>query len=515
MLLAAIALIVFVPWLVDQRRCLFVAEQGLVCRGAPGASDLDATSAEGSGAADLAYGIFRGAALDGRDLSHRQMQYVVLRGASLVGADLGSSDLQYALASDANLQGARVAGADVQRADLRRSNLRGADLSGANLSGALLADADLSDATLAGAVLHDVDLSGVRGLTVAQLAVADLGATTVPPDVADDCPEAPTPACPEPPTWPGPPPATDAGTARDALLDAVEAFNLASSEYYDHFAPTMRCWYRARTMPDDPRRTDKDEAVRREGPRARNLTSTFVVERLTEFEPAADGTSWFQVEGTHYQDDGARRTSVRNVYRLSQYLEGWLIDVELGWDADAERRCVLDVPGPSDTRDVHAWVRSLAWQGDAPDPLAPGPDLERRSSVLEDTPPWAFPKGTRATPGYVCDEAASCLVVLANVCSRGAAQSLLDTFPTEHPAWVVQASRTAQVAPPAPCDFFVALGPFDGPGADAAAAGLLERGAPVRSDAPQVLDVRGWCNAARPVHHATFGTALVCGETAE
>ncbi len=105
--------------------------------------------------------------------------------------------------------------------------------------------------------------------------------------------------------------------------------------------------------------------------------------------------------------------------------------------------------------------------------------------------------------------------MLDNVCSRGAAQTLLDTFPTEHPAWVVQASRTAPFAPPAPCDFFVALGPFDGAGADAAAAALLEGDAPLRSDAPQVLDVRGWCNAVRPVRHAVFGAALVCREPRE
>lgn len=82
----------------------------------------------------------RGAALQGEDLSYRQLQNVDLTGADLTDARLVGANLSRAVLRDARLVGAR----------LDEAVLTGADLTGADLSRARLLRTDLREVTITG-----------------------------------------------------------------------------------------------------------------------------------------------------------------------------------------------------------------------------------------------------------------------------------------------------------------------------------------------------------------------------
>ncbi len=112
----------------------------------------------------------------------------LLADADFHGADLIRADLREADLEGADFNKARLRRANLHRAELRWADLRHADLSRADLEGADLKDADLQRANLRGAKLSNAvfehadlrgaNLSRVKGLTQAQIDVADANAET-------------------------------------------------------------------------------------------------------------------------------------------------------------------------------------------------------------------------------------------------------------------------------------------------------------------------------------------------
>lgn len=86
-------------------------------------------------------GDYRGAVLDGLDLSRKDLRGARFQGASLVGVQLNG----------AKLQGAHLEGTDLDGAGLIGACLIGAHLEGASASGATLTGSDVSGAHLQGA----------------------------------------------------------------------------------------------------------------------------------------------------------------------------------------------------------------------------------------------------------------------------------------------------------------------------------------------------------------------------
>jgi WD40 repeat protein len=98
----------------------------------------------------------RGAALQGEDLSHRELGKIDFTGADLTGARLIGANLSGAILADARLVGARLDGARLSEADLRGADLRGARLTRADLSGARLGGSRWTRAAL-------IDVTGLPG----------------------------------------------------------------------------------------------------------------------------------------------------------------------------------------------------------------------------------------------------------------------------------------------------------------------------------------------------------------
>ncbi len=164
-------------------------------------------SAKGYGA------FFVNAFLKKSDLRDSDMREADFRGADLREAlidranfrraDLTKADLRWCSAEAAKLKEARLCGALLDEAHLKNANLQdatacpdtngkptsfegvnlqGADLSGAKLSKAIFKRADLSNAVLVRTDLRGADLTGVIGLTPAQIALAEIDATTILPN---------------------------------------------------------------------------------------------------------------------------------------------------------------------------------------------------------------------------------------------------------------------------------------------------------------------------------------------
>lgn len=121
-------------------------------------------------------------------LRRANLSAALLADADLHGADLIRADLHDADLEGADLHKAKLRRANLHRAELRWADLRQADLSRADLEGADLKDADLHHANLRGAklsnaVLDHADLRGAnlsraKGLTQAQIDVANANAET-------------------------------------------------------------------------------------------------------------------------------------------------------------------------------------------------------------------------------------------------------------------------------------------------------------------------------------------------
>jgi uncharacterized protein YjbI with pentapeptide repeats len=135
---------------------------------------------------------FRGANLSGAQLQDATMWFANLDSALLIKANLRHADL-----ARASLRQARLEGADLQRAifkaaNLTQANLLGANMRGANFTAANLQDAiltglvmdgvDFTRANLAGADLSRADLRNARGLTAAQLKLANTDSGTRMPE---------------------------------------------------------------------------------------------------------------------------------------------------------------------------------------------------------------------------------------------------------------------------------------------------------------------------------------------
>ncbi|GLW96160.1 pentapeptide repeat-containing protein [Microtetraspora sp. NBRC 16547] len=109
-----------------------------------------------------------GAALDGVDLSHRDLTRAILRDASLQGASLSSAH-----ADGADLRGANLTGADLGQFRARRAKFRGSLLIGVYGVQAELPRSDFTSAILSGALLTQADL------TESTFVAADLTKTTM------------------------------------------------------------------------------------------------------------------------------------------------------------------------------------------------------------------------------------------------------------------------------------------------------------------------------------------------
>lgn len=145
--------------------------------------------------------------LSGANLDQAELGYADLRGTRLwktrlAHADLTAARLDDADLADADLRAARISGASLRAALLQGARLHGATLSDADLTDAALDEASLDNAYLSRAQLHgatfdgtrlpgtsllgtdltDVDLSRTKGITEAQLADANVDATTRLPD---------------------------------------------------------------------------------------------------------------------------------------------------------------------------------------------------------------------------------------------------------------------------------------------------------------------------------------------
>jgi uncharacterized protein YjbI with pentapeptide repeats len=86
---------------------------------------------------------FKGALLDGVDLSHRKLDGADFTGASLIGANMNGASLSRASLYCADLRHTVLHSALLQQADIRGASFRGADL-----AHAILDDADLRAATM-------------------------------------------------------------------------------------------------------------------------------------------------------------------------------------------------------------------------------------------------------------------------------------------------------------------------------------------------------------------------------
>jgi uncharacterized protein YjbI with pentapeptide repeats len=176
--------------------------------------------------ADLSQQWFAGAdctdaQLQGARLNGANFRNANLSGAQMQGATMWFVDLDYARLSRANLRHADVArgslrqasleGADLRRAIFKAANMTQANLLGANMREANLTAANLTDAILTGLVMDGVDftranltgadlsradLRNARGLTAAQLKLANTDSGTRMPEgmaAAVDQPSPPSP----------------------------------------------------------------------------------------------------------------------------------------------------------------------------------------------------------------------------------------------------------------------------------------------------------------------------------
>ncbi len=123
----------------------------------------------------------KGALLKKADLRHADMfrafpTKAILRNANMEGARLRKTIFQKSDLRDANLdktdlRGANLKGADLREATLKQANLTGAQLQGAKLGLTLFHGAYLNQANLENADMRCAGLTGVKNLTVDQLAV--------------------------------------------------------------------------------------------------------------------------------------------------------------------------------------------------------------------------------------------------------------------------------------------------------------------------------------------------------
>lgn len=120
-----------------------------------------------------------------------RLQNAKMLDTSMKGANLAWAQMQGAMLTDAQLQGAYLCEARLQEAVLIRAKLQHADLEEAHLEGAFLGGANLSATILKRAKLQGTDLIAfpigrpllpVRGLTMSQLAEAEIDDTTRLPD---------------------------------------------------------------------------------------------------------------------------------------------------------------------------------------------------------------------------------------------------------------------------------------------------------------------------------------------
>ena len=111
------------------------------------------------------------------DLFRAFLAKAILRNADLEGARLRktifeNSDIRGANLDQTDLRGANLKGADLREATLKQADLTGAQLQGANLGLTLLQGTELNQANLENVDMRCADLTGVKNLTVDQLAVA-------------------------------------------------------------------------------------------------------------------------------------------------------------------------------------------------------------------------------------------------------------------------------------------------------------------------------------------------------
>ncbi len=134
-----------------------------------------------------------GANFRGANLANAQLQEVTawyanfdlayLGKVNLAHADLARASFRQTTLVNANLQHAILKSCNMTQANLLGATLFGANLAGANLQGAILTGArldgvDLARANLQGADLSRADLSSARGLTAAQLKLANTDSGT-------------------------------------------------------------------------------------------------------------------------------------------------------------------------------------------------------------------------------------------------------------------------------------------------------------------------------------------------
>ena len=123
----------------------------------------------------------KGALLKKADLRYADMfraflANAILRNANMEGARLRktifqNSDIRGANLDKTDLRGANLKGTDLREATFVDAYLTGAQLHGANLGLTLLHGANLNQANLENADMRCADLTGVKNLTVDQLAV--------------------------------------------------------------------------------------------------------------------------------------------------------------------------------------------------------------------------------------------------------------------------------------------------------------------------------------------------------
>lgn len=129
-------------------------------------SGQDLANADFTGAnlegADLSGAMASGALFTGANLSGADLSGAVLVAASFTGANLEGTDMSGVRMSRARCDGANLEGADLSGADLTSASFAGANLEGAVLSRARLVDADFTSAHLADAEMDDTDIEGAR-----------------------------------------------------------------------------------------------------------------------------------------------------------------------------------------------------------------------------------------------------------------------------------------------------------------------------------------------------------------
>ena len=114
-----------------------------------------------------------GANLEGARLTRAYLNASLLSMANLKNAYLVGAHLEKATFEFANMDGAKLWDAHLEGAGLAKANLTNAELTGAQLSGADLREANMSGTNLSGA-----NLKGALNLTVDQLKLAIVNATT-------------------------------------------------------------------------------------------------------------------------------------------------------------------------------------------------------------------------------------------------------------------------------------------------------------------------------------------------